>query len=209
MQKNLPAPAVKESKRVVAKSNVKPSTLRPLGEFIREDLTEPVQNDPNEETKMQLKSLGFDGSVNVSFDQDDIIISLPTFDLFGKGEYEIDSKSTEVHRVTRKYTQIAQAIAKLVEYDISFIGHTDETPISYHVLATSDGSLSSLKNNMELGFLRAISLYHFFFKEYLMDETRITFSSRGDVAPLVLDAKYDSETRKNRRVDILLRKRSS
>ena len=87
---------------------------------------------------------------------------------------------------------------QLTQYDISFTGHTDSTPL----IPRDYGP----QNNMELGFARALNIYNYFFAEQLTDKTRISFTSQGDNVPLIPNATLDSERRKNRRVNIHLKK---
>ena len=88
----------------------------------------------------------------------------------------------------------------MASYDVHFVGHTDTLPI----VAPPEGEMP--RNNMELGFLRAVSIYDFFFSDELNDLARITFASQGDNVPLIPNAQLDSERRKNRRVQIHLKK---
>ena len=200
MQQHMPAPSVKESPRVIARSSVKPTTLQPLAEYARIDLTEPVQHEENRKVRL-VKALGSEGDFEISQQQDDIVLTLPTFGVFSKGSHHINANSPEVSRVAKNYAVLANQIKKLTDYDIEFIGHTDSLPI----VPQPGGDQAS--DNMELGFLRATSLYNHFFKEHLKDTTRITFGSQGDNIPVIPNATLDSERRQNRRVEIRLRKR--
>ncbi len=199
MQKTLPTPSVKESPRVITRSTVKPTTLQPLAEYHRVDLTEPVQHDEN--TKIQyIKALGTEGEVEVLQNEEEVVLTLPTFGIFEKGSASINPNSSEVKRVTKLYNDLAKQMAELTDYDIWFVGHTDALP-----LRPKAGAV--IQNNMQLGFLRGAAMFDFFFKSYLRDRTRITFASQGDNVPIVPDAKLDSELRKNRRVEIHLKKK--
>jgi chemotaxis protein MotB len=204
MQQTLPAPSVKESPRKIAKSTVKPTTLQPLAEYVRVDLTEPVQKEESDAVRTVMQSLGDDGDFNISYEEEDVILTLPSYGLFNKGQYKISPDAPEVQRVLKKYNDLAKNVAKLIDYDVNFVGHTDALSIAGTIYGDN---LDAPKNNMELGFLRAVAVYEFFFQTYLTDKTRITFSSKGDNVPLIADAKLDSEMRKNRRVEIYLRKK--
>ncbi len=197
MSKNLPKPSVAESPRVIARSSVKPTTLRPLAEYKRVDLTEPIQYEENEKIKM-ITTFGKQGDLEISAQEDEVILMLPTFNIFSKGSYKIDSESVEVQRVIPIYELLADQIKAFTDYEVFFVGHTDSIPLSQE--------LGGPRNNMELGFLRAVSMYKFFFSKILTDRTRITFASQGDNVPIISNASLDSERRKNRRVHIHLKK---
>jgi chemotaxis protein MotB len=199
MQKNLPAPSIKQSPRVVSQSKVKPTTLQPLAEYHRIDLTEPVQKNDNEMIRY-IQALGSKDRIQVTIEDEDIVLVLPSFGIFNKGEWQINSKSAEVNRLRSLYADLAKQIVDLTNYDVWFIGHTDALPLK---ISTNN----VIKNNMELGFQRAISIYDYFFKPYLQDKTRITFASQGDNVPIIPDAELDSEFMKNRRVEIHLKKK--
>lgn len=198
MQKSLPTPSVSQSQRVISRSSVKPTTLRPLAEYSRIDLTEPVQYEENEKIK-KITTFGRHGDVEINISEDEVILHLPNFGIFSKGAYKVDPESIEVQRVLPIYEELGKQIAGLTNYDVFFVGHTDSLPI----IPEPGGP----KNNMELGFFRAISMYDFFFSSTLKDKTRITFSSQGDNVPVIPNASLDSERRKNRRVQIHLKKK--
>ena len=199
MQKELPAPAVKVNPKKVTPSPVRPSTLSPKSEYKRQDLTEPVQNQKNEEIK-NIIAIGTEGNFEVSVYQDEVVISLPSFGIFKKGAYTIDKDSPEVKRITPIYSILGKQVAALTDYEIVFVGHTDSLPL------LKKPGIVFPKNNMELGFLRAVNMYNYFFKRNLPDKTRITFASQGDTIPMIPDAQLDAERRKNRRVEIILKK---
>jgi chemotaxis protein MotB len=200
MQKTLPAPAVKESSRVIARSRVKPTTLRPLAEYKRIDLAEPVQHEENDKVKL-ITAFGARGEVEILQKEDEVILVLPSFGVFDRGTYRVDPNSADVQRVTPIYADLAKQIAKLTNYDVFFVGHTD-------ALSLRPRPGDSISNNMELGFRRGVEMYNFFFKDYLTDKTRITFASQGDNVPIIPDANVDSQRRRNRRVEIHLKKKS-
>lgn len=197
MQKSLPKPSVSQSPRVIARSSVKPSTLRPLAEYKRIDLTEPVQHEENDKIK-KITNFGREGDVEINVMEDEVILVLPSYGVFEKGSYKINPNSIDVQRVTPLYESLGGQIAGLSNYDIYFIGHTD----SLSLIPVPGGPA----NNMDLGFQRAVAMYEFFFANSLKDKTRITFSSQGDNVPVIPDASLDSERRKNRRVQIHLKK---
>jgi chemotaxis protein MotB len=199
MQKKLPKPSVSESPHKIARSSVKKTTLRPLAEFKRDDLTEPVQYEENEKVKM-ITTFGREGDVEITQAKDEVILYLPTFGLFEKGSHKINPDSIAVKRLIPIYATLSKQMSVLTQYDIFFVGHTD----SLALLPSSNGPGS----NMELGFLRAVAMYDYFFSKKLQDKTRITFASQGDNVPTIPNAKLDSERRKNRRVQIHLKKRN-
>lgn len=199
IQKSLPSPSVKQSTRTISRSAVKPTTLQPVAEYHRVDLTEPVQREENDKVKY-IKGLVGKGDLQVVETKDEIVLVLPTFGVFEKGSYQINENSPEVKRVVSLYSDLAKQMARLTNYDIWFVGHTDALP-----LRPSPGS--NVSSNMELGFLRAVAMYDFFFKKYLGDKARVTFASQGDNVPIIPDAKLDSELRKNRRVEVHLKKK--
>ena len=198
MQVNLPSPSIKQAVRIVSKSTVKPSSLDPKAEYPREDLTEPVQHDDNDQIEM-IKALGSQGDIQIMAEEDDVILVLPTYGVFTKGSYTIDPNDLEVKKARPIYTDLAKQVSRLIEYDVYFVGHTDSLPA-----VPRPGS--KVSNNMELGFFRAINMYEYFFSKYLKDRSRITFSSQGDNVPIIPNAQIDSERRKNRRVEIHLKK---
>lgn len=199
MQVHLPAPSVKQKARSVKRSSVKPTTLQPLSEYEREDLTEPMQR---EESKVEkVLQLALDNSLKVEEGKEEIILYLPTFGLFERGEYVIERDNPQVQKLEPLYTHLAKQIAILTEYDVHFVGHTD----AIHFV--EDSGPNTPKTSLELGFLRALNMYAFFFESYLPDKTKITFASQGDNVPLIQNAQFDSERRKNRRVQIHLKKR--
>jgi chemotaxis protein MotB len=199
MQKTLPTPAVKQSPRVISRSEVKPSSLQPLAEYHRVDLTEPVQQLENERIKF-IQALGAQGSLQITLDEEDVVLVLPTFGIFKKGQWQVDPSAPEVKRIKPLYTDLAKQIAGLSNYDIWFVGHTDSLPLK-------PKPNDPIENNMELGFRRGVSIYEYFFEPFLQDKTRITFASQGDNVPIIPNAKLDSELRKNRRVEIHLKKK--
>lgn len=199
MQKKMPRPSVAESPRMISRSSVKPTTLRPLGEYQRIDLTEPVQYEESEKIK-KINTFGLEGDFEVSVQEDEVILFLPSFGIFEKNSYKINPNSIEVQRIISIYENLGKQIAGLTNYDIFFVGHTDSLPI----VPLTGGP----KNNMELGFLRAVAMYEFFFSNILKDKTRITFASQGDNIPIIPNATLDSERRKNRRVQIHLKKKT-
>lgn len=198
MQQHLPTPAVKESIRVVNHSMVKDEEDQPLSQNSSKSSNSMEQEEEN--VQRAAKALGLAGAVEVSPQDSEIIILLPTFGVFRKGEWTVDEDSPEVQRLKEPYNVLANEIANLYDYDIYFVGHTDSLPLN------NPGDQLP-RNNMELGFLRAVSLYEFFFEPSLPDRTRITFSSQGDNIPIVPNAKLDSERWKNRRVQIHLKRR--
>jgi chemotaxis protein MotB len=201
IQKNMPSPSVRQTTRPVKKSSVKPTTLKSLSDYERVDLTEPVARNDDGSTITRIKQLGMDTGSYLNNSENEIILYLPSFGIFGRGQYKIHEDDPEVLKVKDLYTELAKQMGILIGYDIYFVGHTDAINLSPEM------GPDVPKTNMELGFLRALALYDFFFKEYLTDKTRITFSSQGDNVPLIQNARLDSEKRKNRRVQIHLKKK--
>ncbi len=198
IQKEMPAPSVKRSIRPIAKSTVKPTTLQSMAEYKRDDLTAPVQSQENEEVKM-VQALGSHGSFNITTGEEEVILTLPSYGIFSKGSARIDASSPEVRKAMSLYADLAMQIAKLPHYDIIFVGHTDG--------ASFTAAPGGPQDHIELGFMRSVNMYDFFFSEYLRDKTRITFASQGDNVPIVSDARLDSERRKNRRVEVHLKRK--
>ena len=199
MQKSLPAPAVKQHTKVIAKTE----TSKPKNTPAREvsDSNSRQNSRQNDKKKSQsLKSLGTQTKRQINENKQQIILVLPSYGIFDRGEWIIDPNRPEVKRVTPMYKSLAQQISYLTDYDISFVGHTDATPVA----ARPEGP----KNNMELGFKRAVALFEYFFSDDLTDMSRLSFSSQGDNVPLVPHAAFDSERRKNRRVEVHLNKRN-
>ena len=149
-----------------------------------------------------MTALGVSGDFDVAQQKDEVILLLPTYGIFKKGEYEIDPNNLEVQRIKGLFSKLASQIKLLSQYDIAFVGHTDSLPLR------PSKEPGGPKNNMELGFLRSVNLYDFFFKEELKDTTRITFGSQGDNVPIIPNANLDSERRKNRRVQVHLKKKT-
>jgi chemotaxis protein MotB len=199
MQKELPAPAIKVRAEKTTPSIVKPTNKERKAEQKRKDLTEPSQQMDNEQIR-EIKAIGIEGNIEVNIHQDEVILVLPSFGIFKSGSYEIDPNSRDVKRSIPLYNELGKQIAMLTNYEIEIVGHTDSLPYIMR-----PGALFP-RNNMELGFMRAVSMYEFFFKNNLPDKTRITFASQGDNVPIVPDANLDSARRKNRRVEIILRK---
>lgn len=200
MQTTLPTPSVKESPRAIAKSSVKPTTLKALAKYTRIDLTEPVQYEDNEKIQ-RIQAMGSEGELQMVQKEDEVILILPSFGIFNKNSSNIDPNNPEVQKVSPLYTSLAQQMSKLTNYDFHFVGHTD-------TLSSQKGTLQeNERRNMELGFNRAMEIYRFFFRKFLKDKTRITFSSQADNVPIIPNAQLDSQRRKNRRVEIHLRKR--
>ncbi len=199
MQKELPAPAVKVNAKKTTQSPVRPTTRSPHSDFKRVDLTEPVQHDDNEKIK-KIQSIGIQGNIEVNLFKDQIVLVLPSFGIFKKGAYKIDADSPQVREALPLYDELSKQIAALTDYEVSFIGHTDSAP-----LIPRPGVLFP-RNNMELGFMRALSMYEFFFEKNLPDKSRLTFASQGDYAPIIPDIHLDSARRRNRRVEIVLKK---
>ncbi|SCA58682.1 hypothetical protein AB751O23_AK_00090 [Chlamydiales bacterium SCGC AB-751-O23] len=200
MLKTLPTPSVKESPRVIARSSVKPTSLKPLAQYTRDDLTEPIQHEQSE-TVQNIIAIGANGGMHIIQKDEEVVLVLPSFGVFGKDSSSIDPNSSEVQRVSAMYDSLSKQMSKLTNYDFHFVGHTDS-------ISSKQGSPAELeKMNMELGFDRSVEMYRFFFKKHLTDRSRITFSSQADNVPILPNAKLDSERRKNRRVEIHLRRK--
>ena len=202
IQDYLPAPSVKQTPRKIAVSSVKPTSLLPLAEYARKDLTEPVQHQENEKLLL-IEALGVEGSLEVVMTPEEIVIVLPTFGIFEKNSYKVDVNSPRVQKVTPLYAKLSQQIASLPNYDVYFVGHTDS------LVSEAPPGGAKVISSVDLGFRRALSTYDFFFNKYLKDKTRITFASQGDNVPIVPYATLDSERRMNRRVEILLKRKKT
>jgi len=198
MQQNLPAPSIKVSTRTLSRVMVSPTETDSTAEFMSH--THTPRTERNEEVAGKLRTLGFEHDMEIRTDPNEVVIVLPTYGIFEKGAYTIDAESPEVRRVKRFYVGLAEQITALTAYDVVFVGHTDTTPIEKK--RTENGP----RSNTELGFLRALAMYDFFFKDYLQDKTRIVFASQGDNIPIIPNATLDSELRKNRRVEIHLKR---
>ncbi len=198
MQRSLPAPAVKQQIKIVAKTEV-PDPRHTPAHSIASQATQFPSRHSDDQKILALRTLGMDTEMQMHQNEQEIVIVIPTFSLFGKGEWQINPSSPEVQKVAKFYKALAEQISFLTEYDIHFVGHTDSIPVA----PRTEGP----KNNMELGFLRAVEVYDFFFSDDLNDKTRIAFASQGDNVPLIADASLDSERRRNRRVQIHLKKR--
>lgn len=199
MQKNLPAPAIKQQVRVIARARTA-ATID--SSSLHEESSIPTADPDSNAQKKQLQAiqtLGQQAGLEVTQLKSELIMTLPLHGIFDKGEWEINPKSPDVQRVKPIYANIAKRISHLVGYDITFVGHTDIVAIK--------PKTTGPKSNTELGFLRAMSMYEYFFSPYLTDKTRIVFASQGDNIPIIANARLDSEHRKNRRVVIHLKKR--
>jgi chemotaxis protein MotB len=198
MQEDLPAPAIKKQLKIIAKTEVPSPQDTPAHEISNQATKFPSRH--SEDEKIQaLRTLGMDTRMQMHQNKQEIVIVIPTYGLFSKGEWKIDPSAPELQRVAKFYKSLADQIGFLTHYDINFVGHTDAIP----VIPKEEGP----KNNMELGFLRALEVYNYFFADTLTDKSRIAFASQGDNVPLVPDATVDSERRKNRRVEIHLKKK--
>lgn len=201
MQQNLPAPAVKESQKMISQASITYEQVQS-----NEDSTSVDSVNPNQEQEQNklcaIQTLGMQADLQVEQLSEELVLNLPMYGIFDKGEYKINPDSPQVQRYKSIYTELAKQIALLSSYDAFFVGHTDTLP-----LTTKTDKEDAPKNNMELGFLRAVAMYEFFFSSQFQDKTRITFSSQGDNVPVIPDATLDSEHRKNRRVQIHLKKR--
>ena len=202
MEIHLPAPSLKQSSRVVARAILRPTKSSPLAESAEIDSYDPARQDQEEQVQA-IKNLGLRNQFHVEQHEDEVIITLPTYGIFNKGEWRIDPNSPEVRRLGKVYRQLAEQLSHLTRYDIRFTGHTDNLPLE------QKPEPGSPQSNRELGFLRAAGLFDFFFANYLTDRTRISFASQGDNVPIIPNAKLDSELRKNRRVQISLKKKPS
>lgn len=202
MQQHMPTPSVKESTQPSNRAILNPTSNQPRAEHAEQN-EEETMREQQSESHRALRSVGRSGDVEISPGEDEIVLVLPTYGIFEKGEWKIDPNNPEVQRLVDDYRILAQQISIMSSYDVRIVGHTDSLPI----IQSGDSQFPS--NNMELGFLRAVSLYEFFLSEELSDRTRITFASQGDNVPLIPNAKLDSERRKNRRVQIHLKKRKA
>jgi chemotaxis protein MotB len=200
MQQNLPSPAVKQSVKIISMAKVPPSNSHSQDKEISLDADSPT-NQNIEGVLRTLKSLGMDVQAHILQHDDEIILTLPTYGIFDRGEYMINPEKSEVIRSKKMYLLVAEQINYLSDYDVFFVGHTDSLAFS----PRSDGQ--GPQNNMELGFTRAIAVYNYFFEQSLKDRTRITFASQGDNVPIIPNATLDSERRKNRRVQVHLKKK--
>lgn len=198
MQQNLPSPAIKVPQKVTAKPKVQVTTPETLEDSAQTQMETPQQVQ-QQSTPSSLDSLGEAGDIQVTQSEDEINILLPTYGLFEKGEYQINPEKPEVIRVKPLYENLAREISYMTSYDIYVVGHTDSLPIE----PIDNGP----KNNTELGFLRAQSVYDYFFKDIIKNPTRVIYASQGDNIPVIRDASVDSERRKNRRVELRLKKR--
>lgn len=198
MQKNLPAPAIKVPPKVTAKPKIQVTDPETIEDSSQTEIEQPKQVE-DQSTQSSLDSLGEAGDVQVTQSEDEINILLPTYGLFEKGQYQINPENPEVIRVKPLYEHLAQQIAYLSDYDIYVVGHTDSLPM--------DPKENGPQNNTELGFLRAQSVYDYFFKHIIRNPTRVIYASQGDNIPIIRDASVDSERRKNRRVELRLKKR--
>jgi flagellar motor protein MotB len=198
MQQNLPSPAIKRSTRVVSRSDLDPTSNKPLAETgnVKSQNSSRMQDERKVEA---IRTLGQDTRLQVKEYEDEVVITLPTYALFKRGGYEIDPNSPATIAVTELYQALAKQLAGMTQYDIYFTGHTDAIPIA-------DTSPGAPEDNMELGFRRAKGLFNYFFADALTDRTRITFASKGDNVPVIPNATLDSERLKNRRVVITLKK---
>ena len=198
MQQNLPAPSVKVPTRILSHSEVSPTETQSKIEETAGIKTPLTQED--EETMGRLHTLGIEANLDIRTQPDELVIIIPSHGIFDSDSYEIDPSSPEVQRLEYLYDALALQIAALCSYDITFTGHTDAIPLKRKKSDTGP------KTNMELGFVRAMTIYDHFFQKRLKDKTRITFASQGDNVPIIPNATLDSELRKNRRVEIHLKK---
>lgn len=202
MQVQLPAPSIKKTSRVVARAILRPTKSSPLAETAETDSFDPARQEQEEEVQA-IKNLGVTHKWQIDEHEDEVIITLPTYGIFNRGEYKVDPENPEVRRLGKVYRQLAEQLSHLTRYDIRFTGHTDNLPIGRR----SDPHAP--QTNMELGFRRSVSLFNYFFADHLTDRTRISFASQGDNVPIIPNAQLDSERRKNRRVVITLKKKPS
>lgn len=200
MQKELPAPSVRKSQRIVARSELLPTAKKPLAETAPIDSQYPKRDDEVETKVQAIRTLGINVTAQTLDDIQELTIIVPTYELFGRGEWEIDMESHAAKKAAHLYRTLAEQLVSLHDYQIFFTGHTDALPVRRR-----PGEIGP-KNNTELGFMRAMSLYDAFFADALTDKSRIQFSSQGDFVPIIPNAYLDSERRKNRRVEITLRK---
>tara|TARA_B100000315_G_C14587041_1_gene593577 strand:- start:1369 stop:3798 length:2430 start_codon:yes stop_codon:yes gene_type:complete len=108
--------------------------------------------------------------------------------LFNSGSNEIRSSRADL---IKKIAKVLKQEAG--DYQIIVEGHTDSEPIRY----------SKWKSNWHLSSARALSVLHFFIKEYNLDPNRLSASGFGEFKP-VADNKSMSGRQKNRRVEIIL-----
>ena len=201
MQQNLPAPAVKQSKRIIAQASVTPTATHSTNDSLSVQSVDP-DRDSDEQKMRAIHTLGMQADLEIQQLRDDIVMTLPLYGIFDKGQYKVNHDSPQVQKFRPIYANLATQIALLSNYDITFVGHTDTLP-----LERFPGTTEGPKNNTELGFRRAVAMYEYFFEPYLQDKTRITYASQGDNIPIIPNATLDSEHRKNRRVQIHLKKK--
>ncbi len=199
MQKNLPAPSVQQHVRTISSTEVRTPSESPAQESSNVSSNNPTRLE-DEEKVQAIQSLGIHTKMLTENNQDEILIELPMYGVFDKGEYEIDPSNPEVQKLQGLFKALGEQLVQLTQYDIFFTGHTDSTRMTPKDYGP--------QTNMELGFVRALNIYNYFFAEQLTDKTRISFASRGDNVPLIPNATLDSERRKNRRVNIHLKKTS-
>jgi len=200
IQQHLPSPSIKQSTYIKTKADISPRQSRATDQSASPSSFDPHKGE-YEGFMRSINALGIQGRIDVSKHENELILTLPNYGVFEKGSHKINTASPEVQRVKKLYSDLASEIAVLTNYDIEFIGHTDALPF----VAQNDPTLP--KSNMELGFMRTVTFYEFFFSKNLPDKTRITFASRGDNVPIIPNATLDSERRKNRRVEIRLKKK--
>ena len=200
VQKQLPAPAVKQTTRVTIRVKEIPTEPRPQSDSSASN--NQMNRRSQEQSKVKsIMALGIRGDLNIRNFPDEIILVLPSYGIFDKGDYEVNSSSPEVQKAIPLYSSLAKQITSLTNYEIHFVGHTDALPIR-----SKSKKEGAPKDNIELGFRRAIAMYQYFFESKIPDRSRVTFSSQGDNVPIVPNAELDSERRKNRRVEIHLKR---
>lgn len=200
MQKNLPSPSVKQSVRVVNRSKVSETDDTTDSQGVS-PTADSKQRQNEDESRHLLTSLGTSDRLDVMLEDDEIILVLPTYGLFRRGDWKIDVTAPEVREAVDLYRTLASQIAGLANYDVYFVGHTDTMP------TWNRDDPNAPQSAMELGFRRAIAVYEYFFSKDLLDRTRVTFASQGDNVPIIPNATLDSELRKNRRVQIHLKRK--
>ena len=200
MQKNLPAPSVAQKVRTISTTENRRPSETPAQEASNVNSQNPTRLE-DEERIQAIRSLGVHSKMMTDSNKQEMIITLPTYGIFSKGEYTIDPTNPEVQKVGDLFRLIAIQLAQLTQYDIYFTGHTDSVPLVKRPNGPAD--------NMQLGFLRALSIYDYFFSKDLTDKTRISFASQGDNVPVISNATLDSERRMNRRVEIHLKKNAN
>lgn len=199
MQQNLPSPSLKQSPRIVSKSQIQPSSTQPLAQSAQVDSFDPAK-EPEQEKLKALLAFGIDKDLQIEENQDGFTITLPTYELFNKGEYKVNPLSPRVQKLTPIYKELARQIGHFSQYHVTFTGHTDSLPLK------AKPNQEGPKDNLELGFARAVNVFNYFFADQLADKTRVTFSSQGDHVPVITGATLDSEHRQNRRIEITLKK---